>query len=74
MKGGGDMPASKAQQKAVAKYESANYDKFLVRTEKGQKEKYQAHSADMGESLNGFVNRALKETLERDKEKPNASQ
>ena len=37
------MPASKAQQKAVAKYEMANYDKFLVRAPKGQKDVIQAH-------------------------------
>jgi len=61
-------PVSKAQQKAVAKYESENYDKFLVRTLKGQKEKIKAHAESKGESLNGFVNRAIDETMERDNE------
>ena len=61
------MPVSKAQQKAVAKYENANYDKFLVRMlPKGKKELLQAHAEAKGESLNGFVNRAIDETVQRD--------
>ena len=62
------MPASKAQQRAVAKYQNENYDKFLLRfLEKGEKSQVQEHAMEMCESLNGFVNRAIKETLERDK-------
>ena len=60
------MPASKAQLRATAKYESANYDKFLVRVDKGRKTDLQAHAANCGESLNGFVNRAIEEAIERD--------
>ena len=62
------MPASKAQQKAVAKYENENYDKFLLRfLEKGEKSQVQEHAKSRDESLNGFVNRAIKEALERDR-------
>jgi len=60
------MPVSKAQQKAVARYEAANYDKFLVRVDKGKKVGLQTHAGTRGESLNGFVNRAIDETVERD--------
>jgi len=60
------MPTTKAQQKAVAKYENANYDKFLVRVDKDKKSTLQTHAAAYGESLNGFVNRAIDETVERD--------
>ena len=59
-------PASKANQKAVAKYENKVYDKFLVRVHKGKKAELQAHADGRGESLNGFVNRAIDETVERD--------
>ena len=62
-------PASKSQQKAVAKYENANYDKFLVRTGKGRKAEIQKHAQNSDESLNGFVNRAIDETMERDNKK-----
>ena len=61
------MAVSKAQQKAVAKYEKENYDKVLVRMMKGRKEEIQAHAQARGESVNAFINRAITETMERDK-------
>jgi len=36
---------------------------------KGKKPDLQAHAAERGESLNGFVNRAIDETVDRDKGK-----
>ena len=60
------MPASKAQQKAVAKYMKNNYDNFQLRMPKGKKDKIKLHAETRGESLNGFVNRAIDETMERD--------
>ena len=59
-------PASKAQQKAVAKYESENYDKFLIRTPKGKKEIITNLAQRQGKSLNKFVNEAINEKIERD--------
>ena len=56
---------SDAQRKAVAKYNSANYDKILVTVKKGRREAIKAHAAAHGESLNGFINRAIEETMER---------
>ncbi len=61
------MPASKAQQKAVNKYMSANYDRINLTVAKGRKAVIQAHAGSQGESVNGFVNRAIDETMERDK-------
>ena len=60
------MPASKAQQKAVTKYMKANYDEIKVRVEKGQKDSIQAHAVAHGESVNGFIGRAISEAMERD--------
>lgn len=60
------MPASKAQQKAVAKYMKNNYDNFQMRMPKGKKDKIKAHAEQRGESVNGFINRAIDETMERD--------
>lgn len=62
------MPASKAQQKAVAKYESKVYDKTLIRMPKGRLDEVKAHAQTTGESVNGFINRAIDETIERDTE------
>ena len=63
------MPASKAQQKAVSKYMKNNYDEIKVRVEKGRKAQIQAHAEIQGESVNGFINRAIAETMERDRPK-----
>lgn len=60
------MPVPKANQRAVAKYVKNNYDEIKVRTLKGQREIIQAHAAKNGESVNGFINRAIQETMERD--------
>ena len=62
------MPASKAQQKGVSKYMKNNYDEIKVRVEKGRKAQIQAHAEIQGESVNGFINRAIAETMERDQE------
>lgn len=64
-----EMPASKAQQKAVAKYMSANYDEIKVRVMKGQKDKIKAHVAITGESVNAFITRAIEEAMTRDQSK-----
>lgn len=60
------MPASKAQQKAVSKYMKENYDEIKVRVGKGKKATIQAYAEANGESVNGFINRAISETMERD--------
>ena len=59
-------PVSKAQLKAVAKYDDKAYDKFLIRVPKGDKERIQAYAETRAESLNGFVVRAIAEAMERD--------
>lgn len=60
---------TKAQQKAVQKYKKNNYDRFELLTPKGNKDKIKAHAEKQSESLNGFVNRAIAETMERDNTK-----
>lgn len=57
---------SEAQRRAVAKYNAANYDRVELRLDKGQKELVKVHAEAQGESLNGFINRAITETMERD--------
>ncbi len=60
------MPASKAQQKAVNKYVKEKYDRVLLTMDKGRKETIKAHAEALGESVNGFINRAITEAMERD--------
>jgi len=59
----------KSATRAKNKYNSQNYDSLRIVVPKGQKEELQAHAVTMGESLNAFVNRSIKEALERDKNK-----
>ena len=59
---------SDAQRKAVAKYNAANYDRIELRVDKGEKETIKAHADLHGETLNGFINRAIKEAIQRDGE------
>lgn len=54
---------------SIKRYEDKAYDKILVRMPKGQKDLIQAHAEAQGESTNGFIKRAISETMERDKVK-----
>lgn len=61
------MPASKAQQKAVNKYMKENYDRFLVTFKpKGRLDIIKAHAEAHSESVTGFINRAIEQTMEQD--------
>lgn len=62
-------PASKAQQKAVNKYMQENYDRVSLMMPKGKKDVVKAQAAKNGESLNGYINRAIDEAMERDQRK-----
>ena len=65
---GGDIVAiSKAQQRATAKYVNKSYDRVEAKVPKGQKEVIQAHAEAVDGTLNKFLNRAINETMERDK-------
>lgn len=61
------MTISKAQQRATANYVKKTYDRIEVKVMKGKKEAIQAHAQAQGESLNAFINRAITETMERDR-------
>lgn len=61
-------PTSKAQQKAVHKYVKNNYDRVNLMLYKGQKDIVKAHAERQSETLNGFINRAIAETMEREGE------
>lgn len=48
------------------KFNSENYDRIELTVKKGKKDMLKKHAADCGETLNGFINRAITETVERD--------
>lgn len=59
---------SKARIEANNRYNAKAYDRINIAIKKGSKAKIQAHAESKGESLNGFIKRAIKETISRDNE------
>lgn len=60
-------PISEARKRANDNY-IKSLDEIKVRVPKGKKDEIKAHAENKGESLNGFVNRAIDETIKRDGE------
>ncbi len=58
----------KASAKAKNRWNAKNYDRIGVMVAKGYKAEIAAHAAIRGESVNGFINRAIKAQMERDAE------
>ena len=60
------MPVSEARRRANDKWLKEKVEEIKFRVPKGDKEIIQAHAAKQGESVNAFLNRAVKEAMERD--------
>lgn len=63
-----EKKVSAAQRKATNKY-LEKFDELRIRVPKGQKAEIQAHCEAMGESMNGFISRAISQTMLLDKAK-----
>ena len=61
---GGERMAGKAEYKN--QWQKANCDRVNLTLPKGRKAELQAHATAQGESVNGFIGRAIVETMERD--------
>ena len=59
---------AKAQTRASNKYAAKAYDRIVLQVKKGEKDKIKAHAEQRGESLNGFINRAIETTMRLDRE------
>lgn len=59
-------PEKKSRTTYKNQWARENQDKILLALPKGQKEVIKAHAGKRGESVNGFIGRAIKETIERD--------
>ena len=58
---------SKKQQACVNRYIAQAYDRINLTVPKGDKESIKLHAEKFdGGSVNGFIQRAIKETMERD--------
>ena len=60
------MTVPKANQRAVNKYVKNNYDRINVTLPKGMRDQLKAHAEKQNESVNGFINRAIKTQLNID--------
>lgn len=61
---------SAAQRRAVAKYNAKAYDRIEMKVKKGEKAVIVAHAENMGETLNKFLNRAVRQTIQSDGGEP----
>ena len=61
---------SKKQQACVNRYIDKAYDRINLTVPKGEKDAIKAHAEKYnGGSVNGFIQRAIKETMQRDEGK-----
>ena len=58
--GGKNSPES------INRYMAKVYDRINLTVPKGQKEIIKAHAESQGKSVNGFINEAIEEKMERD--------
>lgn len=57
---------TKASTASKRKYNEKAYDRIALTVKKGKADELKTHAQQHGESLNGFINRAISETVERD--------
>ena len=57
---------SQAQQKAVKKYINSHYDRIEITAPKGFRQKVQDHAAAAGESVGGYIKKAVEDRMEAD--------
>lgn len=62
------MTVSKKQQASVNRYIAKTYDRINLTVPKGKKERIQNYAQSVGESVNGFINRAIDDAM-RDENK-----
>ena len=60
------MTVSKKQQASVNRYIAKSYDRINLTVSKGKKERIQNYAQSVGESVNGFINRAIDEALKEE--------
>ena len=63
------MEKPKSRSQYLNQWQTEHCDRVNLTMPKGKKELVRAHAESRGESLNGFINRAIDETMERDEER-----
>lgn len=57
---------TEAVKQSNRKWDAANLDRLSIALPSGSRDKIKAHAQAQGESVNGFIGRAITETMERD--------
>lgn len=57
---------TEAKKEGNKRWDAKNLDRLSIALPKGSKEEIKAHANSKGESVNGFISRAIKETMERE--------
>ena len=70
--GGDYMPYNETAYKASQKYKAGNIKRVPLDMQKSTYEEIKAHAEAHSESVNGFIKRAISETMERDNGAPTA--
>ncbi len=58
---------TEAKKEGNKRWDAKNLDRLSIALPKGSKEAIKSHAESKGESVNGFISRAIKETMEREK-------
>ena len=64
------MTVSKKQQASVNRYIAKSYDRINLTVPKGKKERIQNYAQSVGESVNGFINRAIDDAMRDENKTP----
>lgn len=64
------MPDKAKSTNYKREFNAQNYDRIELTVKKGEKEKLKFHATAHSETLNGFINRAIAETVQRDNSAP----
>lgn len=56
-----------AKKEGNKRWDAKNLDRLSIALPKGSKETIKSHAESQGESINGFIKRAIEETMEREK-------
>ena len=59
---------TEARKEGNRRWDEKNLDRLSIALPKGSKDRIKAHAAEHMESINGFVSRAIEETIQRDEE------
>jgi len=68
------MPLTEKRKESMLKYAKENLKRVPLDLQKSTYEEIKTHAESRKESVNGFIKRAITETLERDKATPAAEE